>query len=164
MASDADARPPEERRGGRPKARDMVMRALYESEITGDPADEVLAIAFGRLRLTEDGRAYAQRLLAAVSGHHRKIDNAVSKNLAHWDLGRLGAMERAILRLATAEIMYLRETPMKVVFDEALRLTHRYADEGAAGLVNGVLDPIGRRERKAEVHDAGSRRGPGSAG
>lgn len=153
---DPGLRPPEERRGGRPKARELVMRTLYETEITGDDPSEVLALAFGRLRLTEDGRDYAQRLLDAVRRHRRKIDNAISKQLARWDLTRLGTVERAILRLAAAELIYLRDTPVHVVLDEALRLAHRYGDEGAAGLLNGVLDPLARSERRLPSKAAGA--------
>jgi len=153
---DSEARPPEERRGGRPKARELVMRTLYETEITGDDPNEILALAFGRLRLTEDGREYAVRLIDAAKRHRRKIDNAVSKQLARWDLSRLGAVERSILRLAAAELIFVRATPANVVLDEALRLAHRYGGEGAAGLLNGVLDPLARTERRLPHKAAGS--------
>lgn len=137
-----------ERRGGRPKAREMVMRTLYEAEITGDDAGEILSLAFGRLRVTEDGRAYAEELLADALRHRRKIDGTITRHLENWEIGRLGAVERAILRLAVAEIIYQRETPVQVILDEALRLGHRYGAQGASKLLNGVLDPIAREERK----------------
>jgi len=98
--------------------------------------------------VTEDGRAYAEDLLSNARRHRRKIDGTITRHLENWEIGRLGTIERAILRLAVAEIIYLRETPVQVILDEALRLGHRYGAEGASKLINGVLDPIAREERK----------------
>ena len=63
----------------------------------------------------------------------------------------MGAIERAILRLATAEILYCADTPAQVILDEALHLAHRYGDDAAPAFVNGVLDPIARATRMAEL-------------
>lgn len=144
-------RAPGERRGGRPKARDLVMRVLYEADVTGDAAGEILEHSFGRFRFTQDGREHAAALVAACTRHHRRIDNAISAHLENWELGRLGCIERAILRLATAELLFVPATPAQVVLDEALRLAHRYGDEGAAPFINGVLDPIAHQARRVEL-------------
>ena len=140
-----------ERRAGRAKARELVMRVLYEAEVTGDDPTAVLELAFGRFRFTEAGRLHAEALVAAYRRHRRRIDRALQETLRHWDLARLGAIERALLRAAACEILYLPEIPAPVALSEAVRLAHRYLDERGAGFVNGVLDPIARRERAAEL-------------
>ncbi len=140
-----------ERRGGRPKARDLSMRVLYEADVTGDDAGEILEHSLGRFRFTQDGRDHAVALIDACTRHRRRIDNTIRAHLENWDLERLGCIERAILRLATAELLFVRATPAQVVLDEALRLAHRYGDEGAAAFINGVLDPIAHRVRRAEL-------------
>jgi N utilization substance protein B len=140
-----------ERRGGRPKARDLVMRVLYEADVTGDDPLDILQLGFGRFRFTEDGRDYAEELVERCGRHRRKIDNAIVACLQNWDLARLGAIERAILRLAAAELLFMRTTPAQVILDEALRLAHRYGEDRTSAFVNGVLDPVARRERKAEL-------------
>ena len=141
---------PTARRGGRPKARDLVMRVLYEVEITGDEAREVLDLAFGRFRFTEEGRRYAEALLRAVSRHRTRLDETLQAALENWDLTRLGSVIRAILRLGAAELLYFKETPARVVLDESLRLAHRYGDDSSAAFVNGVLDPIAHQARPRE--------------
>jgi len=149
-----------ERRGGRPKARELVFRVLYEAEITGDDAREVLALAFGRFRFTVEGRRYAEALLEARLRHRTRLDRELSTLLRNWELARLGATERAILRLAAAELFHLRETPARVVLDEALRLAHRYGDPRSASFVNGVLDALGRKARPGELRDRQGEEGP----
>jgi transcription antitermination protein NusB len=131
------------------------MRVLYEADITGDDAGEILQHTFGRFRFTQDGREYATLLVDHCVRHHRKIDNAIGAHLENWNLDRLGYIERALLRLATAELLFVRDTPAQVVLDEALRLAHRYGDAGAAPFVNGVLDPIAHGARRAELKAAG---------
>lgn len=147
---------PNERRAGRPKARDVVMRVLYESSITGDDPLEILELVFGRFRFTEDGRAYAERLVCQFCDHREEVDRIISCHLENWDFGRVGAIERAILRLAAAELLYVTETPARVVLDEALRLAHRYCSDGSVAFVNGVCDPIARESRGAELPPASS--------
>jgi N utilization substance protein B len=142
---------PEARRGGRPKAREIAMRVLYEADITGDDPREVLELAFGRLRFTEEGRCYAQRIVAGFLAEAARIDGAIAEQLQHWQLERIGGIERAILRLATAELLLIAETPVEVILDEALRLAHRYGDPAGAPFVNGVLDAIARVARPAEA-------------
>ncbi len=127
------------------------MRVLYEVDITGDDAREVAELSLGRFRFTEDGRAYAAALVDHCIHHRRKIDNALRRFLKNWELSRLGAVERAILRLATGELLYETETPAQVILDEAIRLARRYGDDASGGFVNGILDPVARRERKAEL-------------
>jgi len=140
-----------ERRAGRPKARDLVMRVLYEADVTGDDPQGILELSFGRFRFTEDGRCYAESLVAGYLRDRDRVDRTVQEHLENWDLARLGILERAILRLATTEILHLEETPARVILDEALRLAHRYCDDGSAAFVNGVLDPIARNARGAEL-------------
>jgi transcription antitermination protein NusB len=142
---------PESRRGGRPKARDLVMRVLYEADLTGDDPREILDLAFGRFRFTEEGRRHALRLVDGFLDQAVAVDAAITAQLQHWDLERLGAVERAILRLATVELLLLPELPAAVILEEALRLAHRYADPASAPFVNGVLDAIARAQRPEEL-------------
>lgn len=136
-----------ERRGGRPKAREVVMRALFESAITGDEACEVFDLSLGRFRFTEDGREYAANLIRFCETERLRIDEVITRSLQNWGLERLGMVERSILRLGVAEILFCPEVPVQVIIDESLRLAHRYGDDGTAGFVNGVLDSIAGLER-----------------
>ena len=140
-----------ERRGGRPKARDLVLRVLYEADTTGNDPREVLDLAFGRLRFTEEGRRYGTELIRLFLEQNIQVDQRIKERLEHWELDRLGVIERAILRLATVEILYLEETPAPVILDEALRLAHRYCDPASVKFINGVLDPIARNARAGEL-------------
>jgi transcription antitermination protein NusB len=137
--------------GGRQKSREIVFRILYETEITGDDSLEALEFALGRYRLTPDGRDHALRLCRLYGLHAPEIDRRIREHLQNWDLGRLSGVVRAILRLATAELMGAADVPGRVILDQAVELGKKYGEEGAEGFVNGVLDPILAQERPQEV-------------
>lgn len=139
----------------------MALRVLYEADITGDDPREVLALAFGRFRFTPEGRRHAERLVGDFRARVTEVDRALSACLRHWELGRLGAVDRALLRVGAVELLYLQEVPTAVVLDEALRLAHRYLDPPGAAFVNGVLDALAREARR--TGDDAAEAGGGSA-
>jgi N utilization substance protein B len=140
--------------GGRRKAREILFRALYESEVGGEDLREALEYSLGRYHLREDARDHVVDLAAFLAQHRAEIDRRLQKQLAHWALDRVSLVVRSILRLASAELMISREIPVEVILDQAIRLAHRYGEEGAASFVNGVLDPIAAELRPEEERPA----------
>ena len=140
-----------ERRGGRPKAREVALRVLYEVDLTGDDPREALALALGRFRFTEEGREHARRLVHGFLEAADRVDGALAGVLQHWELDRLGGIERALLRLAVTELLLEPGVPAAVVLEETLRLAHRYGDERSPAFVNGVLDAAARSIRPGEL-------------
>ncbi|HJR68132.1 MAG TPA: transcription antitermination factor NusB, partial [Gemmatimonadaceae bacterium] len=62
----------------------------------------------------------------------------------NWRLERLGAVERAVLRIAAAELLR-GDPPPRVAIQEAVRLAERYGSAQSARFVNGVLDALARK-------------------
>jgi len=71
-----------------------------------------------------------------------ELDSLLSRYLINWEIERLAAPVRNILRLGLFELLFSEKTPPAVVINEAIELTKRYQDEEAARFVNGVLDKI----------------------
>jgi N utilization substance protein B len=156
MAGAQEPAPVPERRGGRRKARELVLRATYESEVTGDPVLEVLELSLGKFRMTLEGREYALRLAQAVSETWDEAREAISRFLEDWSFERLGLLERSVMRVAYAELRACRDVAAAVILDEAVRLAIRYVGEEAGGFVNGVLDRLARELRPRELEEGGS--------
>jgi N utilization substance protein B len=94
--------------------------------------------------LTPEVRQFADRLVQYVAAHVRDIDASLVDVTTNWRLERLGAIERAVLRLASAELA-LGDAPPRVVLQEAIYLAERFGTERSARFVNGVLDAVARR-------------------
>jgi N utilization substance protein B len=95
-------------------------------------------------------RAYAERLLGTVAEHADSIDEAVSGALRNWPMDRLAAIDRNILRLGAAEILYIPDVPPRVSIQEAIFLAERFGSPQSPRFVNGVLDALMRSRGEAD--------------
>ena len=127
------------------RARSRVLQALYAWDMRDDESlDRVAMTVWDDLSVPPEERSLAGKLLRPVIADAPKIDRELEAVTTNWRLERLGAIERSVLRLATAELS-LGETPAKVVIQEAVRLAERYGSAQSAKFVNGVVDALARR-------------------
>ncbi|MBL8958767.1 MAG: transcription antitermination factor NusB [Gemmatimonadetes bacterium] len=129
----------------RRQARARTLQALYAWEAAGSMSlgDAAMRL-WDDLALSADVREVAGPMMRTVEAHREQIDAAIVAAADNWRMERIGAIERAVLRLATAELIR-GEVPPLVAIQEALHLTERFASPGSAKFVNGVLDTIARR-------------------
>jgi N utilization substance protein B len=85
-----------------------------------------------------DVRSYALELLVKTTEESAEIDTLLGKSIVDWQLGRLPKIDRDILRLAVAEIVYLG-LEERIAINEAIELAKRYSDDQGRKLINGVL-------------------------
>ena len=128
----------------RGKARKAALDLLYEADIRGTNAVETL-----NLRDTvEEGpdarpiREYTRELVNGVGANYRKIDELITTYAQGWDMDRLPAVDRNILRLGIYEILWSPSTPDGVVINEALTLAKELSTDDSAGFIHGVLGRI----------------------
>jgi transcription antitermination protein NusB len=93
---------------------------------------------FIQLSNQPDVRGYAIEIIARIQEERKTIDELLSKILVDWNLDRLASIDRDILRIAVAEIMYLG-TPDRVAINEAVELSKKYSGEDGHRFINGVL-------------------------
>jgi N utilization substance protein B len=79
------------------------------------------------------------------------VDAVLVAALDRWPLERLAATDRAVLRIAAAELRARAGSPARVVIDEAIEIARRFGGEGSGGFVNGVLDKLARALRPEEL-------------
>lgn len=130
-------------------ARARALQALYAWDLRGGEPDgctlpRVAAALWDDLHVAPDERQRAEALVSVIAEHGSEIDAALRDITANWRLERVGAVERAALRLAAAELRG-EATPPRVVIQEAVHLTERYGSPKSARFVNGVLDALARR-------------------
>ncbi len=128
----------------RSKARKHSLDILYEADIRKCDALSIIEV---RLNLGEDAelppvRDYTKELVVGVSDHKRKIDELIATYIQGWDLDRLAAVDRNILRIAIYEILWADSIPDAVAIDEALVLAKDLSTEESAGYIHGVLAKI----------------------
>lgn len=130
----------------RTRARSWVLQLLYAWEIAGEGRlRDHAAQMLGRRRVAERYRAYIQRLLEILDEHLEEIDGRLQATIPNWRLERLAAIDRNVLRIGTAELLYGQDVPGKVAISEAIKLAEKYGSEESPRFVNGVLDAIYRQ-------------------
>lgn len=93
---------------------------------------------FIELTHQEQVRQYALEIIATVRRQHQEIEQIIEAGLVGWQLSRLSRIDRDILRIAVAEILYL-EVPTRVAINESVDLAKRYSGEDGFRFINGVL-------------------------
>ena len=152
------------RRAGSPRtaARIAAVQALYQIEMSGAPADEVIA-EFRDHRLKEsdqepaaDAKLFAT-LTAAASVRRSDVDRLITGALASgWALERLDSVMRAVLRAGVCELLEFADVPARVVIDQYVDVAHAFLADKETGFVNGVLDRLARELRPQELGAAGA--------
>lgn len=121
------------------------MQVIFEVETGERSVDEALSY-----RLTEaDSNAaqaeFAGQLVRGVLGNREAIDSELTAASSHWRLDQMAKVERAVLRLATYEILFAREVPVRAAINESIELAKTFGGEESGRFVNGVLGRIAER-------------------
>ena len=141
----------------RSRARGWALQALYAWEQRGAAAEmgmPVLQELFANLRVSPTNRPYAEVLVRLVGTHLADIDRTIEESLTNWRLERLAVVDRAILRLGTAEMMFVDDVPPRMCIREMVQLAEKYGTADSPRFVNGVLDAVMRRVAPGEATGA----------
>jgi len=126
----------------RRQARECALEVLYRLDLVGDEPEHTIAEILLRKNPSDEAETYLRRLADSVLANQQEIDAALRKHLSRWRLERLTMLDRAILRLAAAELLFFDDVPPKVSINEAVEIAKKYGDDDAGKFVNGVLDSI----------------------
>jgi N utilization substance protein B len=94
--------------------------------------------------------AYLELVLETLQDQLPEVDRALQGALENWRLERLSVMDRSILRIAAAELLFLDEIPPKVSIQEAIHLAEAYGGKDSPRFVNGVLDALYKAPRTGQ--------------
>ncbi|SFM41917.1 NusB antitermination factor [Ectothiorhodospira mobilis] len=125
----------------RSHARRLAMQALYQWQLTGYPAREILNQYADDPEMEKADWEYFRRLLLGVTAETAQLDAAITPHLDR-PMEQVDPVERALLRLAAYELHHCPEVPYKVVIHEAVALAKKYGAEQGHRFVNGVIDKV----------------------
>jgi N utilization substance protein B len=128
---------------GRREARERAVQLVYEAEQRELAHGELL----GEQVVEPD--PYTTEVVAGVGDHLDEIDGHLGACLHDWTLARLAALDRAVLRVATFELLCRPDVPRGVVLSEAVELANVYGTDESSRFVNGVLAAVAARVPEA---------------
>jgi N utilization substance protein B len=153
--------------GKRREGREIAVQFLYQVDL--QPADIPVQLANFWVARSPDGpmtpastRAFAEELIGGILQNRAEIDAKISSLAQNYQLNRIAAVDRNVLRLGVYEILLRREVPPVVVINECLEIAKKFGTEDSSRFVNGILDRV-YAEVRATAEKAGASFSPGSA-
>ena len=120
----------------------LAVQALYQLDIRGkaflDEMDDFIASTAG----DESAVGLALKLAHGCVEKRDELDARLASAAEHWDLGRMAAVDRAILRVGAYELLHCPDLPPKVALNEAIRMAKKLSSAESSAFVNGILDRI----------------------
>jgi len=111
-------------------AREMFWEQAAEAELTDDD------------RTFKKARIYAEKVVDGIIAHLKEIDDTIASFSEKWDLSRIAAVERNIIRVAIYELKYCPDIPALVSIDEAIEISKAFATEKSGVFINGILNGV----------------------
>ncbi len=126
----------------RTRSRELALQFLYQVDLRGE---DYLPEAQAFLRQEESERTtreFALHLIRGTAEHKAELDRMICDVAQNWDIRRMAAIDRNVLRMATFELVHCTDIPPKVSINEAIELGKRFSTQNSGGFINGVLDKI----------------------
>jgi transcription antitermination protein NusB len=135
------AKPPTTRRA----ARESALKVLYTIDVGKQPVEDVLEETLEANELDDRGRQFARALVHGTLKNVAEIDAELDRIAVGFPTQRQTAVDRNILRLAAAEILFtVSDAPPGAVVNEAVELAKKYSTAESGRFVNGVLGTLVR--------------------
>ena len=129
--------------GKRRIARELAVQFLYQYDLSGGPLEEALPLFWEtQSEVSEDGRKFTEELIHGVVERKAPIDERIAKYTDNWDLPRIAAVDRNILRLAMYEMLFRDDIPPVVSINEAVDIAKKFSTRESGAFVNGILDRL----------------------
>ena len=131
--------------GARSKSRKRALDILYGADVRGESINASLLAEENR-ELADPKRAtswpYAKEIVEGIAAHGDEIDEMIETYAQGWTIGRMPAVDRAIIRIGIWELLFNPGVPDAVAIAEAVESATVFSTEDSAGFVNGLLGRI----------------------
>ena len=122
-------------------AREKVLQALYAFQINGEGLSKhtdtmIIEIA------NEHDREFARKLINRVAANSNELNKKIEEKVSNWEIDRIAVMDRILLRMGIAEILYFEDIPPKVSINEVIDISKEFSSANSGKFINGVLDAI----------------------
>lgn len=125
---------------GRHEARTLAVQFLFQRDFNAGDLDEQLALFWSDNAASEKVRRFVEETVRGVEQHRTLIDEKLSACADNWEVHRMGAVDRNVMRVALYEMQYREDIPPVVSIDEAVQLAKELSSEESGRFVNGILD------------------------
>ncbi len=130
--------------GKRREGREAALQLLFHWDLNlqAMPQEKDLELFWGLCKVIPGTRSFATTVLKGVIANQATIDSKITRYTANYELKRISAVDRNILRMAIYEMLYAADVPPIVAINEAIDIAKKFGTEESGKFVNGVLDRV----------------------
>lgn len=121
-------------------AREWGFQILFQLDMNPNELPVVFKEFWKTKKTDPKTRAFAEALVTGVRGHLAEIDAKIKEYAQNWDIKRMGAVERNVMRMALYEMLFCDDVPPVVAINEAVDITKYFGNAESGKFVNGILD------------------------
>ena len=118
------------------------MQVIFELEHRDADPEEAVRYHLDDEHVAGEQAAFAVRLVRGTLENQDAIDQEIGESSTHWKLDQMAGVERAVLRLATYELLFCPDVPVKAAINESIELAKTFGGDEAGRFVNGLLGRI----------------------
>ena len=126
----------------RTQARELALQLLYQLDLRGDDILPEVEEYLEKGPCYPEILSFAKGLLSGWREQREAIDRMIEEVAKNWQLKRMAAIDRNILRLATYELLFRDDIPPLVTINEAIDIAKKFSTKNSGPFVNGILDNI----------------------
>lgn len=125
----------------RRKLREKVLQVLYAFEMHRNGLSDIIEDQLKDISVDEEIE-FCNRIINYVISERQEIEERIEKKLVNWDVGRIAVIDRILMRIAIAELLYAEDIPPKVSINETIEIAKEYSTAKSGKFINGILDAI----------------------
>ncbi len=135
------------------EARILALKVVYANEVSNVEIKSILVHLSDGLSLVQSNPIvqYSQNLIKLSIDNKSEIDEIIISHSKNWDFSRIALIDRLILRIQLAEMLFIEEIPHKVSIAEGVEIAKEYSTDDSGGFVNGILDAVYNNIVKGKV-------------
>lgn len=136
----------------RSQGRRLALKILFAHDMSeNNPGSWDHLIQMAAPKAPQIVKDFARQIVEGLLHVKPLLDQTIESTLKDWKIDRLHPIELNILRIGIYELTYCPDIPAMVAVNESVDLAHRFGDETAWRLVNGILDQVGKVRLEAEA-------------
>jgi N utilization substance protein B len=130
----------------RHRAREIAFQFIYryDQEIPGTQIFDEFTNHAAHFECPQESFDFAARLAETTLKQLKTIDEMIVKHAQNWRIDRINSVDKSILRMGIAELLFFKDVPASVTMDELVELSKVFGEAETPSFVNGILDPISR--------------------
>lgn len=117
------------------------MQVLYAQLLSGDSIEKVKKDLLSDIPEKEN-REFANVLIKSILDNEKLIDDYILEKVKNWEMERISLLDKIIMKIGLAELLYFPDIPPKVSINEAIDIAKEYCTKNSGRFVNGILDAI----------------------